>query len=452
MTSYAVISMDVSYWILQISGIFKTSKDLVVRLNQEDPDTLCLVFSLYYYLPYIPLCSFIFFLAVYRVVLRHKTFWFLQLDHEKARKIAFTGAISFTGFFLLLIWLTTGNICDFQTIQLAALVSLGIDIKIPSSIKMMWNPMYLIDISVWFSILIHLACTLEERVGNYIFSSKERLERNLTKQQNSQEYDDENPTAQSNNEEDSKDQKMLNRKVGKCHTVLDDIQIYPIPGVVEDIPKETAIQEPAAAVHRVDANVEDITTLTYTPDICTITDVVEETIKTTTNHQFICLKANMIPRNTKMDADTKIDTLQLPKNTNSSGIISQPITKTRHVDFKNVPTVWQKTTPSGTRTTSPTVLEAEPDSVPTARNKKSNTIVLKGIGLSLLIVSSQIGSYMAFDESYSYWSFLIISNIFRISFRIALPCILILHKDYFPFFARKTKEYLNHVFGLEIQQ
>ena len=145
--------------------------------------------------------------------------------------------------------------------------------------------------------------------------------------------------------------KDLARKVGKCHTVLDNIQIYPIPGVVEDIPKETAIQEPATAVNRVDANVEDITTLTYTQDICTITDIVEETIKTTTNHQFICLKANMIPRNTKMDADTKIDTLQLPKNTNSSGIISQPITKTRHVDFKNVPTVWQKTTPSGTRTT-----------------------------------------------------------------------------------------------------
>ena len=78
--------------------------------------------------------------------------------------------------------------------------------------------------------------------------------------------------------------KDLARKVGKCHTVLDNIQIYPIPGVVEDIPKETAIQEPATAVNRVDANVEDITTLTYTQDICTITDIVEETIKTTTNH------------------------------------------------------------------------------------------------------------------------------------------------------------------------
>ena len=157
MMSYTIMAQDISFWILQFSGLFKRTKHLMLRLIQEDPDTLCLGVSVFTYLPYIPLCSFIFLLAVFRVVLRHKTFWFIQLDHEKAGKIVLTGIISFTGFFLLLIWFTTGNICDFQTIQVTALVAMGIDIKIPSSIQIIWNPIYFIDFSVWASIFIHLA-------------------------------------------------------------------------------------------------------------------------------------------------------------------------------------------------------------------------------------------------------------------------------------------------------
>ena len=105
MMSYTIMAQDISFWILQFSGLFKRTKDLILRLIQEDPDTLCLGVSIFAYLPYIPLCSFIFLLAIFRVILRHKTFWFIQLDHEKAGKIVLTGIISFTGFFLLLIWL-----------------------------------------------------------------------------------------------------------------------------------------------------------------------------------------------------------------------------------------------------------------------------------------------------------------------------------------------------------
>ena len=136
------------------------------------------------------------------------------------------------------------------------------------------------------------------------------------------------------------------------------------------------------------------------------------------------------------------------KLSNSSSKTSQTVGRTGKVDLLKVPVQKENTQ---TKSTSQIFLQGESDLVP-LENKKTKVIMLKGLFLSLLIVSIQIGSYMAFDETYSYWSFLIVSNFFRLIFRIALLCILILHKSYYNFFARKTKALLYYVLGRDVHE
>ena len=494
MMSYTIMAQDISFWILQFSGLFKRTKDLMLRLIQEDPDTLCLGVSVFTYLPYIPLCPFIFLLAVFRVVLRHKTFWFIQLDHEKAGKIVLTGIISFTGFFLLLIWFTTGNICDFQTIQVTALVAMGIDIKIPSSIQIIWNPIYFIDFSVWASILIHLACSLEENLNNIrkyinkkinsvgkhsIISSKENIVGIQTVHDSPRH--EENPPVQFEINEDcscsstvhipqtvmyakkgSRTQKTLDREVKEDNANLSNIQVYTIPGVVEEttalkqnirsIPENEndealPTSEPIVRVqpYKHVRKVKNITALPSTQRILTIVEEVKETNDATTNQQII----NIVNANENFDTNIETQhTSDMVKLSNSSSKTSQTVGRTRKVDLMKVP-VQKESTQS--KSTSQIFLQGESDLVP-LENKKTKVIMLKGLFLSLLIVSIQIGSYMAFDEKYSYWSFLIVSNFFRLIFRIALLCILILHQSYYNFFARKTKALLYYVSGRDVHE